>query len=315
MYSKTSPTTAADFKRITGIGPAIEQHLHQAGVLTFAQLAALAPVDIADLLSDIAGMSAERIAEQDWPGQAQKLAPKESTPAESLDAKTPAENRQYDASFTLKLLLNEDHSVRRTQLVDNRSKAEEQWAGWNQHRMIEFISQQAALQLPAVEPTLPVAAPAKPEPAAAMMAEPVPAESAPPEPAPAAPALASFGGSLHLRELEPIPAGTTSLSRVFSQHLPFVVRLHLDLTGVELPNGDPLDYTAMVHAKRLGGGSREMVGQVHHTITPQDQLTILVPGKPLAPGTYRLDAMVTLSHPSAELDLSAYQEGGVLQVY
>jgi hypothetical protein len=315
MNSNSSANAMDDFKRITGIGPAIEQHLHEAGILTFAQLAALAPADIAARVSGIAGMSAERITEQDWPGQARELALNEPTPAETLDSQMLANNRQYDASFTVKLLLNEDHSVRRTQMVDNRSKSEEQWAGWNEPRMIKFIHHQAELRLPAVESTLPVGAPADPGSATALVTESIPAESSTPEPAATAKDRQVFGGSLHLREPEPIPAGTTSPSRVFSHNLPLIVRLHLDLTEVELPNDDPLNYTATIHAKRMGGGPRESLGEVHHTIAPQDQLTILVAGKPLPPGTYRLNAMVRLSHPSAKLDLSAYQEGGMLQVY
>jgi hypothetical protein len=315
MNSKTSPTAADDLKRITSVGVAIEKRLHKAGILTFSQLAELAPPAIYAVVSDVAGYSPERIAEEDWPGQARKLALESAPSAEARSDRPSAEDGQRDVSFTVKLLLNEDHSVRRTQLVDNRSKTPAQWAGWDERRMIDFISQQADLQIPAVEPTLPAAAPAESKPATATVAEPVPAESATPEPAATAPALAGFGGTLHLGDLEPIPAGTASVSRVFNHSLPFSVRLHLDLTEVELPGDDQLDYTATVYAKRLGGGPRESVGEAHNTIAPQDRLTILIAGKPLPPGTYRLDAMVALSHPSAELDLRAYQEGGMLQIY
>ena len=308
MSSKTSPTAADDLKRITGVGVAIEKRLHRAGILTFSQLAEWDFPALYDLVSDIAGYSLERIAEEDWPGQARKLVLEAAPSGEAQSDTSSTGDGQRDVSFTVNLLLNEDHSVRRTRVVDNRSKTPVQWAGWNEHRMIDFISRQAALQLP-------VAAPAEPEPAAVIVAGPVPAESATPEPDAITPALVGFGGTLHLQELEPIPAGTASVSHVFNHSLPFSVRLHLDLTEVELPGDDRLDYTATIYAKRLGGGLRETIGEVNNTITPQDRLAILVDGKPLPPGTYRLDAMVMLSHPSAELDLRAYQEGGMFHVY
>jgi predicted flap endonuclease-1-like 5' DNA nuclease len=56
---------------IKGIGPEIKTRLHNAGILTFAQLSASSPEKIAAV---VAGLSAKRIAKENWIGQARKLA-------------------------------------------------------------------------------------------------------------------------------------------------------------------------------------------------------------------------------------------------
>ena len=65
---------ADDLKLINGIGPAVESRLHGVGIFTFAQLAALSPADIAASVSDLTGLTTERIIKQDWIGQARRLA-------------------------------------------------------------------------------------------------------------------------------------------------------------------------------------------------------------------------------------------------
>jgi predicted flap endonuclease-1-like 5' DNA nuclease len=81
MDSKRPPTNRAaepqridDLKLINGIGPAVEKRLNDVGIVAFAQLAALSPADIAAVVADLAGLSAERIIKQDWLGQARELA-------------------------------------------------------------------------------------------------------------------------------------------------------------------------------------------------------------------------------------------------
>src|SRR5262245_165824 len=69
-----TPRSSADnFKLIHGIGPAIERHLHSAGILTYVQLAAISPEELAALLHGYAGVSAQQIAKHDWIGQAREL--------------------------------------------------------------------------------------------------------------------------------------------------------------------------------------------------------------------------------------------------
>ncbi len=68
------PRDADDLKLINGIGPIVESRLRGVGIYTFTQLAALSPADIAAAVSDLAGLTSERIIKQDWIGQAHKLA-------------------------------------------------------------------------------------------------------------------------------------------------------------------------------------------------------------------------------------------------
>jgi hypothetical protein len=75
------PRDADDLKLINGIGPIVESRLRGVGIYTFTQLAALSPADIAAAVSDLAGLTSERIIKQDWIGQAHKLVAR-STPTE-----------------------------------------------------------------------------------------------------------------------------------------------------------------------------------------------------------------------------------------
>jgi hypothetical protein len=316
MDGNPVPHVTDDFKRINGIGPAIERRLHQAGIVTFVQLATLTPEEIADLVRDLAGLSAERIAEQDWPGQARELAA-ETAQAETPSAEASAGNRQHDASFTVKLLLNEDNSVRGTRVVDNRSKAEDQWAGWNASRMVAFISQQAALRRPEAAPTLAAASVVGPEPPVTPSVRSIPAAAPIPEP-PRAAVARDLAGTLRVPELQIIPADVQGPRRVLPQGLPFSVCLTLDLTEAELAGNVSLNYRAVVYAKGLGG-PRLVIGEAHNTITPSEHLTIFVPSRTLLPGTYHMEAAVTLTRPSAdpitEPGLGAYLEGGMLHIF
>jgi predicted flap endonuclease-1-like 5' DNA nuclease len=58
---------------ITGIGPKLETQLHEAGITTFAQLAALDDAGIDELESRLGGIPG-RIRRDDWIGQARQLA-------------------------------------------------------------------------------------------------------------------------------------------------------------------------------------------------------------------------------------------------
>jgi Helix-hairpin-helix domain len=58
--SRTSPPAGQagdDFQQIQGIGAAIDRRLHDAGILTYQDLAALTPEQIAASLAGVAGLS------------------------------------------------------------------------------------------------------------------------------------------------------------------------------------------------------------------------------------------------------------------
>lgn len=64
-------TRASNLKRISGLGPKVEELLHKAGVKTFADIAAWSEADIARFDREL-GLDG-RIVRDDWIGQARKL--------------------------------------------------------------------------------------------------------------------------------------------------------------------------------------------------------------------------------------------------
>jgi hypothetical protein len=296
MMNKRPSVAVDNFTQISGIGPAIERHLHQGHILTFAQLATMSPDDIAKLLEGLVGMSAERIAQQDWTGQARKYASELAAPKTEPDQPPPG-NRQHYATFTLELLLDEDNNVRRTQVkhIQSRDEPPEAWVGWDMDRIRQFIVQRAALRLPEAEPIRQVA----------------------PSDVPALPAVtgADLANRLRLHELAAVLPNADSPCSMVRRNQPFNVRLTLDLSQMAIPRESPLDYTAAVYAKALGGGPRRTVGEARGSLTPPDLLTLTIKGTPLPPGFYRLNAIATLSSPSAEPNLAADLEGSLLHIY
>ncbi len=64
--------TADDLKKISGVGPVMEQKLHQLGIYTFDQVSRMQDEDY-DLLDEIIGEFPGRAKRDDWAGQATKL--------------------------------------------------------------------------------------------------------------------------------------------------------------------------------------------------------------------------------------------------
>lgn len=331
---------ADDFKIINGIGPAVEARLHRVGIYTFAQLANLTPADIAASVSDLSGLTAERIIKQDWLGQARQLS-RESTPMESQkdtenviepdqhsrfavkleeDIQTPMEPQQHaqlevepqedakaqnglqpHATFTVELLLNEDNEVLSTELVHVQSGEKESLVGWQASQLIDFLVQRAGLKLLPVETSPPIP------------------EVTSPAPLPAAPTGAL--NVLHLRELETVSVATNDQCGILPSDQPFDVRLTLDFTDVKVPGNSALNYKANIYARRLGDRRRQTVGETQGTISviPEDKAIINVEGTALQQGIYRLEAAVKLTMTAMDTplqpELMAHMKGGLLQIY
>jgi molybdopterin-containing oxidoreductase family membrane subunit len=64
--------TADDLKKISGVGPVMEQKLHQLGIYTYDQVSKMEDADY-DLLDDIIGEFPGRAKRDDWAGQASNL--------------------------------------------------------------------------------------------------------------------------------------------------------------------------------------------------------------------------------------------------
>ncbi|MEL6466247.1 MAG: 50S ribosomal protein L21 [Pseudomonadota bacterium] len=73
---KAAPKKAAaggdDLKQLSGVGPALEKKLHEAGVTTFAQIAAWTPEDVAAMDEKLSFKG--RIEREGWIAQAEELA-------------------------------------------------------------------------------------------------------------------------------------------------------------------------------------------------------------------------------------------------
>ncbi|NWJ48682.1 MAG: hypothetical protein HXX08_22710 [Chloroflexi bacterium] len=283
------PQKGDDFKQIHGIGPSVETRLQKAGILTYSQFALLSPADVAALLLDIAGMTAERIAKQDWIGQARALAPGNS-PVERFENPVSKKKKESYAIFTLEMLLDEQHIVQRMSVVNVLEGLEETWDGWNETWLREFISRSANLSLP---------------------------ETAP------APRLSKgirevkpvLEGEALLETLEAVPTHRHNSNSVFRSGEPYIVSLNLDLSKVVVQPTAPLKLSAVVKAKSLSGGNRYTLCEATETAEPGSKASLKMNGVALKPGLYRTEAVVTLITPESINGLTTKFEGSLFQIY
>jgi hypothetical protein len=294
----SAPSGADDLKLIDGIGPAIERHLHNSGILTFAQIADLSPEDLAALLHGYAGLSAQQIAKHNWIGQARRLASAapldEPQPEASKPASVPGQ-----VTFKVQLRVDGNNNVRSTHVTYVQDGSDDKWAGWNETKLVDFFARSAALQLPAGEPAEADTAAAEP-----------PASAAP---------TAEFGGLPRLDELAAIAGDAGDRSWLLHHGQPFEMRLALDLHKVIAPCDTALGYRATIYARRLGTAEREPISEVMGTALAGGEVILTAKGAQLPEGDYRLEAAVSLDASSAatgfQPDISALLEGSLLHVY
>jgi hypothetical protein len=186
-----------------------------------------------------------------------------------------AGNGQHYESFIVRVLLDDDGSIRDTRMEHIGTGEVKRWAGWEHDAMLGFIKEAAA---PPAPPVL-LAAPAGPldteqhqesvpesvaEPTTSSQVHPI---SQPPVTATTPTILAPPAQP----EVSPAAAGTVaadvSPSRLLAPIIrlrpdrtllraaqPFAVTLSLDLTKVE-PQSKGLTYSAVIVARQLGGSS------------------------------------------------------------
>lgn len=147
------PDVVNDLKSIKGIGQGIETRLNKAGIFSFAQLATSSPGQISRILSDMIGMSVEKIQEQDWIGQANQLAAEVNSDEAIKIPVNMADQQRYE-TFSVKLLVDEVNQVRRTNIVHVQKGTEQNWAGWDEHRLIAFVIENASLNVTPSKTTL-----------------------------------------------------------------------------------------------------------------------------------------------------------------
>jgi len=305
-----------DFTQIKGIGSAIQIRLYSANILTFSQLGRFSPEKIA---ASVPGLSAKRIARENWIKQARNLAKKAHYPKTKKN-KMMNERRQHYATFTIELLLVGDNNVRRTRVTDVYTKNEESWAGWSEQSLLRFIKKSAGLSIhlpaPAIapKPTVSHESPSKnkqlpiPNPKVEHKAN---VHNLTP--------TSPLSGTLRFTDLY-----TTLLASDVPNHLtrvnePFYIRLFLDLADVHGISSKCVNYAATIWAKKLGTGARQIIGESSGIFTSFEKANLIVQSTIPLQGTFRLEAMVIIALESGNISpqhaLRAWAESGLLQVY
>jgi hypothetical protein len=281
-----------DFQKIQGIGAGIDRRLHGAGILTYQDLAALTPEEIATSLAGMAGLSPARIASQDWAGQAGRLA---GTAAPAL----PSEPDQHYASFHIELLLDVDNSVRRTKLRHHQSGTDEAWPGWDEDRLLALVRDH-----------IPLMTPWQPAEAGDLQSSSAPATAEPETAVPSGDQPEIAISPAHLPETAGLPAGLAR-SSVRVEHLGFTragqrscswapgeptsVGFTLQVGRTGAPAAAALDFTADITVgSTLGDDQRWPLGTVRGAVRVDEPLSVELTGEPLPRGLYRPEATVLI---------------------
>jgi len=327
-----SPQTTGDFKLIKGVGPSLAGRLHNAGIHTFTQLASHSPIKLA---AKVSGLSAKRIAHQDWIGQARKLIHKKQQPKlNKKETATPSIRHHY-ANFTIEFLLDEKNEVRRTRIVHVQSGNGNTWTGWKNNLLINFLAQHTCVHTPMAMLTsktigvshrntsqnasvkscsmaIPISETIHPSPTIAKLTPPTPEITKRILPSPT---LFNLEGTLHLRDLKVVLIDSDTPIYSLHQGQQYLVLLTLDLSKVIAPSQTPLKAKVIVSYKQLGGPDRS-ASETNHTIKLSDGKTLCIVGTSLPTGIYRLSAFMRLtSSDETTPGLTAFLENNLLQIY
>ena len=302
--STTADQRRDDFQEITGIGAATERRLHDAGILTYQDLAVRTPKQLAASLAGMAGVSPALIASRDWTGQARKLA---GPAAPSL----PSEPDQHYASFHIELLLDVDNSVRRTKVHHHQSDTDEAWPGWNEEKLLALLRDHIPLAVPR-QPAEGIYLPSSAEPPAPQPETAIPFAS---RPETAGPPVSLPASSLNIEELGLVGEGQTShiwaCDKPTSIHFAFRVN-----RTSRRPAAGSLDFTADITARnKLGDNQRWPLGTVQGAVRIDEPFSVELAGPPLPRGLYRLEASLLVyptNHAPGSQPLQGRQASGAL---
>jgi hypothetical protein len=319
-----------DLKVIHGIGALIENQLHNAGIHTFKQFAALSPEAIA---AQVPNLSVNHIKKQDWIGQAHKLL---YSKAKSTRKKETPIRRQHYENFTLEFLLNEKNKIQRMRMVHVQSGDVDTWAEWDTDRLIAFLTWHTNVHLPCRKLTIPTDLKKEQPPApitqslssskitenAEAVSQQLPLENMPTEPArsqlPSMDVSSSPPNQIRLIEWKTLLANTHQPIRNLSHDQAFDVGIMLDLTNIGLPNDSRLNFTIKLFAKKLGSKGQEFVNETQNTFPYSDTVNLTLRNLTLSQGLYRLEALLTVTLADTTLpkkpNLEVIFQGGLLQL-
>lgn len=248
-----------------------------------------------------------------------------------------AGNGQHYESFVVRVLLNDDGSIRDTRMEHVGTGEVRRWAGWEHDAMLRFIKETAAPAAPAAPagllaaPVGPLDAEPHPEYMPESVAEPcatsqVPPVRQPPVTAqastmpspPAQPEASQAARSAAADASPPWPAAWVVRLRpdrtLLRAAQSFGVTLSLDLTKAA-PQSDRLIYSAVIIARQLGGRSGRTLARPRGLLKVAGTTTITIDAEGLPPGIYLLEAAVSLRAAGAgHGGIAAMAEGIMLQV-
>jgi hypothetical protein len=321
-----------DLTRIAGLGRDIARRLDEAGIRTYAELGDCSAGEIAKLLPDISPLLWGCI--DGWRHGAQELAEGTAMPPER--GGPAAGNGQHYESFIVRVLLNDDGSIRDTRMEHIGTGEVKRWAGWEHEAMLGFIKEAAAPAAPPVLLAAPVGPDAEPHPESRPapeqasepmvtshilpMSQPPVTARAPTTPSPSAQPEASqaTAGSAAAdasppRLLAPVVKLRPDRTLLHAAQ-PFAVTLSLDLTKVS-PQSERLVYSAAIVARQLGGRSGRTLAKPRGFLKMGDTAAITIDAAGLPPGIYILEAAVSLrAAGTSHGGVAAMAEGIMLRV-
>jgi hypothetical protein len=317
-----------DLTRIAGLGQDIARRLDEAGIGTYAELAGCSFGEIAKALPG-AGPPLWRSI-NGWRHRAQEFAGRTTMPPERDDP--AAGNGQHYESFIVRVLLNNDGSIRDTRMEHIGTGEVKRWAGWEHDAMLGFIKEAAAPPVLLAAPVGPLDAEPHPESVPESVAEPSAtsqvrpisqppvAAKAPTTPLPLAQPEASQAKADSAAADASPPGLLAPIVRlrpdrtVLRTAQPFAVTLSLDLTKLA-PQSDRLMYSAVIVARQLGGKSGGTLASPRGLVRAADTITITIDAAGLPPGIYLLEAAVSLrAEDASRAGAAAMAEGIMLRV-
>ncbi len=271
------------------------------------------------MLADMIGMSPQKVQEQDWIGQARQFAA-EAKADEPIKISMSQEDRQRYETFSVKLLVDEGNQIRRTNIVHVQKGAEENWAGWDESRLIAFVVEHAGLNIAASRTTV------------QMNVESIPASGADVSPSTAemTPTSARHAHRHHERTLtidgmDICEKGGTTPSNIIAIEQDWSIRLDWTLSGFAPLFGD---WLVKVYLESIGPGE-------DYVLPDEDGVRLaLLDGNMKAPNVYSYSnemkfkageiapgiywLVVTIAwekHPGKLGDLMGFSEKSMLQFY
>jgi hypothetical protein len=245
-----------------------------------------------------------------------------------------AGNGQHYESFVVRILLNEDGSIRDTRMEHIGTGKVKRWAGWEHNAMLSFINEVAGTSAPPMllaAPLGPLDAEPDPESVPESVAEPsatsqvraisqppatgraptTPSPSAQPETSQAAAksAAADVSPPEFLAPIVRLRPDRTLLRAAQT----FAVTLNVDLTKVT-PQSERLSYSAVIVARQLGGRSGRTLARRRGLLKVAGTTAIAIDAGGLPPGIYLLEAAVSLRTDASHASVAAMAEGILLQV-